>query len=226
MYGKLYTRGLLCAGLAIQRRRSGNPRTLAATLLGRLMTYRRVDASLLGHFKINNNYCRLIALTRGLYAIIWEPDFEWAQSFKWQAYWNKNTRSYYAATRCALLDGRIFHIRLHRAILGLDKHDPRQGDHINRNTLDCRRDNLRIATVAQNSQNRPSTIGSKSKYKGVYWSSRKHKWISAMRLNKATKYLGSYLLEEDAARKYDEAALRAYGEFAYLNFPEEHRLAS
>jgi len=118
---------------------------------------------------------------------------------------------------------------MHRVIM-----DPPKGmdiDHINGNTLDNRKENLRICTRSQNSQNRKLRSDSASGYKGVY----KHK---ARNLKKpfeayigdsetsypSTKHinLGCYTTAEEAARARDKKAKELHGEFAYLNFPEEH----
>jgi hypothetical protein len=57
-------------------------------------------------------------------------------------------------------------LRLHRAILGLTRHDPLQADHINGDRMDNRRSNLRIVTLEQNGQNKRS-YGRTSLHRGV-----------------------------------------------------------
>lgn len=86
-------------------------------------------------------------------------------------------------------------------------------DHINRNTLDNRRNNLRLATHAQNMQNQVTSTG-KSKYKGV--TVRGNKWRAHCKGN----YLGEFKSEIEAAMAYDSMARVLYGEFARLNFEE------
>ena len=89
-------------------------------------------------------------------------------------------------------------------------------DHINRNTLDNRRENLRACTRNESNQNRKGG-GKASPYKGVHRSS-VNRWGAVIRANGRNTWLGTFVNEEDAARAYDRAALEAYGEFAYLNF--------
>src|SRR5687767_10322229 len=55
-------------------------------------------------------------------------------------------------------------VSLHRLILGLERGDPRQVDHINGNRLDNRRANIRVVTARIQQQNRPKRAGTLSKY--------------------------------------------------------------
>jgi hypothetical protein len=83
-------------------------------------------------------------------------------------------------------------------------------DHINHDTLDNRKCNLRLATKQQNNQNRICTKGT-SHYKGVY---RKYKgWAAQI----CKTHLGTFKTEEDAARAYNKKARQLFGEFACLN---------
>jgi hypothetical protein len=74
--------------------------------------------------------------------------------------------------------------RLHRLILGLCRGDKREGDHTNGDTLDNRRANLRIATKAENGQNRvgPSKRNT-SGYRGVSYSARDDTWDVGIMVN-------------------------------------------
>jgi hypothetical protein len=106
--------------------------------------------------------------------------------------------------------------RLHRLILGVT--DPRQHiDHINGNGLDNRRCNLRLCNNAQNSMNRKKVLA-KSGYKGVYPVG--NKWQASIWLNKKKKHLGLFGDKKKAAKAYDLAAEKYFGEFASLNFAE------
>jgi hypothetical protein len=86
-------------------------------------------------------------------------------------------------------------------------------DHKNRNGLDNRRSNLRLATKGQNAANAPARGGS-SRFKGVSWDATRRKWRVQIRVNGTTRTLGRFLKERDAAEAYREAALEAWGEFA------------
>jgi hypothetical protein len=90
-----------------------------------------------------------------------------------------------------------------------------QVDHINGNRRDNRRCNLREVTSAQNCQNRRAA--NQTGLKGVH--PRGKKFFACIRVEGKFTYLGIYPTAEEAARVYDEAAHRAFGEFARLNFP-------
>ena len=103
-------------------------------------------------------------------------------------------------------------------ILG-NSSNARQIDHINRNRLDNRRINLRFTTPSQNVTNSGPKNG--KKYKGTTFDSERNKWIAAIQIDGKTRHLGRYENEEQAARAYDNMAFKVWGEFAYLNFPNE-----
>jgi hypothetical protein len=103
--------------------------------------------------------------------------------------------------------------RLHRMIMGANAGSV--VDHINGNTMDNSRLNLRICTQSQNAKNRSkSTKSASSKYKGVHW----HRgWMASIRVNYKRIYLGVFKTEEAAAMAYNNAAVRYHGEFAKVN---------
>jgi len=102
---------------------------------------------------------------------------------------------------------------LHRFVLGMTRHDKSIVDHINRNTLDNRRANLRIVTPAQSAMN--TGPKSKRRYKGMTFAY--GKWQAKIRVDGKVISLGAYATEVEAARAYNEAAKRLHGEFAWLN---------
>jgi hypothetical protein len=94
-------------------------------------------------------------------------------------------------------------------------------DHRNRNKLDNRRRNLRPVTDGQNVLNSrrrriAGVLTPMSRYKGVQWHEHSQLWQA-----KITMTLGMFATEEAAAHAYDAAAQKLFGEYAFLNFPEE-----
>ncbi len=97
-------------------------------------------------------------------------------------------------------------------------------DHINNDCVDNKKDNLRFCSVLENNRNtrkRKTFRGKKtsSKYKGITWYKKYNKWLAQIMLNKKQLHLGYYTEEIDAAKAYDESAIKHFGEFAKLNFP-------
>jgi hypothetical protein len=154
-----------------------------------------------------------------MFTLVDEADFAILSQWNWSASKTGGTgdRHWYAQrgrTPSEITEGgKTAPILMHRYLLG----DPIEGvDHKNRNSLDNRRENLRKASTVQNSANSMSRAGS-SKFKGVSW--RRNRWCAVIRDHYKTTYLGSFDIEEEAARAYDEAARRLHGEFARVNFP-------
>jgi hypothetical protein len=94
-------------------------------------------------------------------------------------------------------------------------------DHINSNGFDNTRANMRNITQRQNSYNQSKQVGTISIYKGVNYDKRRHRWYARIRLGRERFFLGYFDTEIEAARAYDYMAVRLFGEFARLNFPEE-----
>lgn len=58
---------------------------------------------------------------------------------------------------------------------------------------------------------------SSSKYKGVWWSSRRNRWVAELRIN-GKRYFREYFKDEAlAAKRYNQVALEIFGEFANIN---------
>jgi len=105
-------------------------------------------------------------------------------------------------------------LKLHRLVVSASPGDV--VDHINGNKLDNRTSNLRICTKTQNTWNRKKQSGS-SRYKGVTWYKPLSKWMAQIQVNRKHLNLGYYESEEAAAKAYDDAALKLYGEYAWVN---------
>src|ERR1035437_8057727 len=92
-----------------------------------------------------------IPLTRGQFALIDDDDFNKFGGLKWFASLNKKTGSFYASRGVGPRKKRRI-VRLHREIMGSP--EGLKVDHRNHNTLDNRKENLRICTNSQNMMNR------------------------------------------------------------------------
>lgn len=154
-----------------------------------------------------------IPLSRGMVALIDDEDLPLVAGIPWYAAGGYGNRTWYAVA-----DEQLGWLHMHRRLLGLERGDPRRPDHRDGNGLNNRRANLRLATPAQNSQNRRG-YGS-SGFKGVVLYKRHGRSICwRARIGSPCKALGQFGTPEDAARAYDAEARRRYGEFACVNFP-------
>lgn len=94
-------------------------------------------------------------------------------------------------------------------------------DHINRNSLDNRRINLRFATRQQNNWNRKKPKNGTSRFKGVSWYKNRKLWVAKIKEDGNQKTLGYFKDERHAAMAYDREAVRIQGNFAVINLPNE-----
>lgn len=156
---------------------------------------------------------REIPLTQGQTAFIDESDFNLISAYKWCARWDKCTSGFYAM-RVEVTNRKFKSIYMARLIMGLERGDKRTVDHINHNTLDNRRQNLRVCTKAQNCMNRGTW--SKTGFKGVSRVS-DNCFMAEIKANGERVYLGCRRTPELASELYKEAAIRLHGSFACLS---------
>ena len=156
-----------------------------------------------------------ICLTHGKLAIVDVEDFDWLSQWHW--FYKPGgyaVRNQYLGTTGTPKVKRYKRIYMSREILkapvGLVV------DHINHDTLDNRKVNLRLATHRENSIN-SSIRKHSSRYKGVSWKKQYKKWASNIVVYKKQISLGYFDNEEEAAKIYNEAAKKYFGEFAFVN---------
>jgi hypothetical protein len=162
---------------------------------------------------------RIIPLTKRKFAIVDPADYLWLINFNWHVI---SSNGYFYPCRRVSVE-EVYPsktIQMNREILNAPP--DLLVDHINHDTLDNRRCNLRPATYAQNGYNRRKLKKSKSSiYKGVTFHKRSNRYRATICVNGRSIYLGQFKSESDAAKAYDEAAKKYFGEFACLNFPDE-----
>lgn len=152
-----------------------------------------------------------------LYALIDAEDAERVQEHNWYAKRPGSGGHRYATTSI-----KRSHIRMHRFIV--DAPDGMDVDHINHNTLDNRRCNLRVVdhTVnLHNARRKPSKPG--KRHVGVYRQTdarRRNPWRARITVDGKVVNLGSFATEEEAARAYDEAVQNLRDPLAFRNFSE------
>ena len=167
---------------------------------------------------------KVIPLTQDQVALVDDEDYEWLSEFKWHAVWAPSTQSFYPQRSVppGLEYSNKRLLPMHNAIWTQHNGPIPDGltvDHKNRNTLEGRLSNLRLATRSQQKQNQGLHRNSTSGYRGVHWHRRDKKWSVSIQVDGKRIYLGYFTDKEDAARAYDVAARIHYGEFAQLNFP-------
>lgn len=163
-----------------------------------------------------------VAIPVGEYfALIDEADRALVAPYGWRPLRASNGKIY------AIAQGRSRNelVQMHRLVDGTPA--DLETDHISGDTLDNRRCNLRPATRAQNGANKPKLHRlahgrtPTSTFKGVHWDRHKAKWRAMIKIDRRSKHVARSESEVEAARAYDRAALAAWGEFAWLNFPDE-----
>lgn len=157
----------------------------------------------------------VIKLSKGYEAVVDAADSDLMQ-FKWCAHVDRKNNVVYAYR--TVYSDRKDTVMIHRVILSrmlnraLDSKE--KVDHIDRDGLNNRRSNLRLATSCENGFNRCRNRNSKSGLKGVSWHKKNRKWVANIRVKGKRIYLGSFANAQDAYAVYCEAAKRHFGEFA------------
>lgn len=159
-----------------------------------------------------------IPLLGGYITVIDAVDAELIPGPKWKAS-PKQNQVYVYRIQKPYVNKRGTSVYLHSAImsriLGRPLVETEKVDHIDRNALNNRRNNLRLATTQQNARNQSISASNKTGYKGVMIIDG---WIKAkITVNYRTVDLGRFATIEDAAIAYNHAAVERFGEYANLN---------
>jgi len=162
---------------------------------------------------------RRLRMSQPRYAKVDPADYKRLRKYEWFAS-AKAGNCFYARRHTAGGKAKEKLIYIHQEIINVP--DGKVIDHINLDSMDNRRANLRPATYSQNTCHRRKRSGAKySKYKGVYREKQTRKWVARIGFEKKRIYLGCFKNEIDAAKAYDAAAKKYHKEFACLNFPDE-----
>lgn len=154
-----------------------------------------------------------IPLTQGKTTVIDFDDFENLRGVKWYAY--KGRYTFYARRHIIKGKNRVLQSLHHFLIPGAAR-----VDHIDGDGLNNRQSNLRKATPRQNQQGRRhKNLTATSQFRGVH--RQDQKWIAEIKVRQKNKYLGIFGSEIDAAKAYDAAARKHFGEFATCNFSQK-----
>jgi hypothetical protein len=153
-----------------------------------------------------------IKLSKGFFAIVDDRDFERLSQYGW---WfgpgGYATRQTYQGRKDkkSLWKNVFMHHEILKAPKGMFI------DHINRNRLDNRIINLRIASYSQNGANK--IVKNPTGYRGVQYLSKPNVWVAKITVNNKQYYLGRFKDPILAAKAYDMKAKELFGEFAVLN---------
>jgi hypothetical protein len=148
----------------------------------------------------------------GVDVLIDDEDFERVNAIKWHPF-GKGDRIYFGKTYRHNNCGIITHtsLLLHRFIIDVPAN--MQVDHVNGNTLDNRKVNLRICSRMQNNRNVRLRYNSTSGFKGASFSKKKQKWESRICANHRKYFLGYFDTAEKAHQAYCKASEKLHEEF-------------
>jgi hypothetical protein len=150
-----------------------------------------------------------IPLTKGYVAIVDDDDYEYLSQFKWRV------QGKIYAVRDDHSTGKRLQLYMHREIAGAKKGEV--VDHLNHQTLDNRKENLRACSQTYNNGNHHMRSDNTSGYKGVTWNKRDRKWVAQIMFNGKNIRFGNFESKHDAARVYNFWAMDLFGEHALVN---------
>lgn len=128
--------------------------------------------------------------------------------------WHKNHNGYLTYIKN---NGHYYDKNLNLSRIIMDCPDDLVVDHINHNTLDNRKSNLRLATVSQNGMNHKICSENKSGYSGVWLDTKNNRWCASIMCNQKNVWLGSFKNINDAVSARFLAEEQYFGEFSYKN---------
>jgi len=149
----------------------------------------------------------------GYDVLIDDEDYEKINTHSWCIFHSRSERPY--VVRYINNSGKQIRIWLHRIII--NPPDGKVVDHINNNTLDNRKCNLRICTHKENIRNQKKRKNNASGFKGVYFVEKNKKYRATIRVNGKGIHLGLFGTPEEAHKAYCEASKKYHGEFGRVS---------
>jgi hypothetical protein len=154
-----------------------------------------------------------IKLTQGFVTQVDDEDYEFLNQWKWCAAKYKDN---YYAVRSVRTGKNVRHIKMHRLLLKVTNNI--WTDHVDGNSLNNQKVNLRTATASQNACNRGLYNNKTSKYKGVFYSKERKKcWRVLVAIDGKNLPSKGFEKEEDAGIYSNLLMQRAHKAFARLN---------
>jgi len=157
--------------------------------------------------------------------IIDDEDYDLIKEFSWRVFKKEEKQGliyFHAATRRDPVTYKQKDLRLHRLIMGCVVGDGIYIDHINHNTLDNRKCNLRKTDAGGNVRNSRKNTRNTSGYKGVFFFKRDSIYKAGIKYNGTSYNIGSSTDIIEAARLYDMMAIRLFGEYSCTNFDKNN----
>lgn len=157
-----------------------------------------------------NNYC-----LGGEYGIVYATNTNNAFYFDLEDYerikpicWHENIGGYLEGYNTQIGHKVLFHRYI------MNANDEKVVDHINRQTYDCRKRNLRICTQADNAKNRSLYKNNKSGKAGIIYDDKSNRWAAYININKRHISLGYFKNKENAILSRIKAEEKYFGEYA------------
>jgi hypothetical protein len=157
-------------------------------------------------------------LGNNIYTTVDDEDYYWLSQWNWNAVFIKNKFYVKRSKKKSILKSGVkYEVFLHRVIMRCNDSNL-VVDHIDGNSLNNQKSNLRICTKAENNRNTSSHKNSSSKYLGVTYDKARNKWNAQLMVNGKRVLTKRYITEIEAAKAYDAAAALYVGIYANLNF--------
>lgn len=150
-----------------------------------------------------------IPLTKGMFSVV---DYEDYVEFIKRNWTTKESggKKFYAVFR----NGKDI-LKMHRLITNCP--DGKMVDHINGDTLDNRRSNLRVCSSHENQCNQKLNSRNASGYRGVFWDNGRGKWCAKINCKGKQITAGYFESKENAATAFNFLSAKYHGEFGTYN---------